>query len=98
MDVPERPMKKARPNGAVGFNYCRDPRRIAARVPGEKARYRAAQGTDLAQVFVDSSYVRFFSLPEVDRFARRSGFRVQANYLLPRNQYKRNYAVLERVS
>jgi len=83
--------------------YSRDvyilyPRRIAARVPREKARYKAAQGADLAQVFVDSSYVRFFSLPEVNRFARRSGFRVKANYLLPRNQYKRNYAVLERVS
>jgi len=69
-----------------------------ARAPKEQARYRAAMGGGLAEVYVDSSYVRFFSLPEIRRFAVRSGFRVIESYLLPRNGYKRNYTVLQRVS
>ena len=67
-------------------------------IPNETLRYRAAQGRRLAQVYVDYSYVRFFSLAEMRSFARRSGFKVIANFLLPRNKYKRNYAVLEKDS
>jgi SAM-dependent methyltransferase len=67
-------------------------------IPNEASRYKAAQRRDLAQVYVDYSYVRFFSLPEIRRLARRSGFRVVKNFLLPRNRYKRNYAVLQKAS
>jgi SAM-dependent methyltransferase len=83
--------------------YSRDayilyPKRIQPIVPNEPVRYRAIQGPNLVEVYVDCSYVRFFSIPEIRRFAIRSGFRVSANYQLPRNGYKRNYAVLERIS
>jgi SAM-dependent methyltransferase len=67
-------------------------------IPNETLRYKAAQDRRLDQVYVDYSYVRFFSLPEMRRLASRSAFRVIANFLLPRNKYKRNYAVLEKDS
>jgi SAM-dependent methyltransferase len=67
-------------------------------VPNELTRYRPVRSRNLAEVYVDCSYVRFFSIPEIRRFATRSGFRLIANYQLPRNGYKRNYAVLERIS
>ena len=83
--------------------YSRDvyvlyPKRSPPTVPDELRRYRAARRKDLAEVYVDCSYVRFFSMPEIRRFAIRSGFRLVANHQLPRNGYRRNYAVLERVT
>jgi hypothetical protein len=83
--------------------YSRDvyilyPKRVHPIVPNELARYRAVQSQNLVKVYVDCSYVRFFSIPEIRRLANRSGFRLIANYQLPRNGYKRNYAVLERIS
>jgi len=83
--------------------YSRDvyilyPKRKGPEVPSEVARYRTAQKTNLANVHVDCSYVRFFSKLELRRFAAGSGFRLRSNFILPRNGYKRNYAVFERVS
>jgi len=66
--------------------------------PDEAARYRRMRGTNLAKTYIDSSYVRFFSIPELRRFAAESGFRLIDNHVLPRNGYKRNYAVLARAS
>ncbi len=68
------------------------------RIPNEASRYKAAQPRDLAQIYVDYSYVRFFSLSEMRRFARRSGFRMVKNFLLPRSKYKRNYTVLQKIT
>jgi len=68
------------------------------RIPNEASRYQATQRRGLARIYVDYSYVRFFSLPEMRRFARRSGFRMVQNFLLPRSKYKRNYAVLEKLT
>jgi len=73
------------------------PRHSKSRIPNEKTRYRAAQSSDLPHVYADRSYVRFFSMPEVARFARRSGFRLADNFVLPRNRYKRSYAVLSKI-
>jgi SAM-dependent methyltransferase len=83
--------------------YSRDvyilyPKRTQPIVPNELMRYRSPRRRNLAEVYVDCSYVRFFSIPEIRRFAAGSGFRLIANYQLPRNGYKRNYAVLERTS
>jgi hypothetical protein len=66
-------------------------------LPNERSRYEAPRGKDLVRTYVDVSSVRFFSLPEIKNFARRSGFRVVANFALPRNKYKRTYAVLKKV-
>jgi len=74
------------------FAKCSRPR-----IPNEAARYGGASGSSSVRVYVDSSYVRFFSIPELRRFAARSGFRLVENHVLPRNGYKRNYAVLEKV-
>ena len=83
--------------------YSRDvyiiyPKRTQQLFPDEFTRYRAARSRNLAEVHADRSYVRFFSIPEIRRFATRSGFRLRTNDQLPRNGYKRNYAVLERIS
>jgi SAM-dependent methyltransferase len=78
--------------------YIIYPKRGQRGVPDEPSRYKAAHKQNLAEVYVDRSYVRFFSIPEIRGFATRSGFRLIANHQLPRNGYKRNYAVLERVS
>jgi SAM-dependent methyltransferase len=67
-------------------------------VPGERSRYQADKRTSHVQVYIDSSCVRFFSVSEIRDFARKSGFRVISNFVLPRNDYKRNYVVLERVN
>ena len=75
--------------------YILYPKRSRARVPNEVARY--GLGRSSAKVYVDSSYVRFFSIPELRRFAVRSGFQLIENHVLPRNGYKRNYAVLRKV-
>ena len=65
-------------------------------VPDETTRYETTQGMGRVRVYLDHSYVRFFSLHEIRRFAKRSGFKLMANFLLPRNKYKRDYAVLEK--
>jgi SAM-dependent methyltransferase len=65
--------------------------------PNERSRYEAPRGKDLVRTYVDVSFVRFFSMPEIRKFARRSGFRVVADFVLPRNRYKRTYAVLKKV-
>jgi SAM-dependent methyltransferase len=67
-------------------------------VPKEQTRYQTVRSDGLVEVFVDASYVRFFSLFELRKFASESGFRIIANHTLPRNGYTRDYAVLERVS
>jgi SAM-dependent methyltransferase len=64
-------------------------------LPNEKSRYRVAQGS-LNSVYVDRSCVRFFSIPEIRRLARKSGFKIIANFMLPRNKYRRSYIVLQR--
>ena len=66
--------------------------------PNERSRYRAVGRNAHVQIFVDRSCVRFFSIAEVRDFARRSKFRVLANLVLPRNKYRRNYAILEKVT
>jgi len=78
--------------------YTLFPESINPNVPAETARYRAVRNLSPAKVYVDCSYVRFFSVPELRQFALRAGFRMVANHVLPRNGYKRNYAVLERIS
>jgi len=82
--------------------YSRDVYLIYAKLlkptlPDESSRYKAAERKNQVQMYVDRSCVRFFSMSELRRFARQSGFRVIANFVLPRNKYKRNYAVLEKI-
>lgn len=67
-----------------------------SKLPNERSRYEAAKKNHV-QTYFDRSCVRFFSIPEIRDFARHSGFRVTGNFLLPRNEYKRNYTVLEKV-
>jgi len=78
--------------------YILYPKGNPPRPPNEVVRYRWVRDRNLAQIYADSSYVRFFSIPELRHFATESGFTLLANHILPRNGYKRNYAVLERVS
>jgi SAM-dependent methyltransferase len=66
--------------------------------PDERSRYQAAGRNAHVQIFVDRSCVRFFSMKEIRDFAQRSKFRLLANRKLPRNKYRRNYAVLEKVN
>jgi SAM-dependent methyltransferase len=66
--------------------------------PDERSRYRAVGRNAHVQIFVDRSCVRFFSMKEIRDFARQSKFRVLSNFVLPRNKYKRNYTVLEKVT
>lgn len=90
--------------GQVASNvlYSRDvyiiyPRLLKLTVPSERSRYQADNRTSRVQVFIDSSCVRFFSMSEIRSLARKSGFRVVANFALPRGKYKRNYVALEKV-
>jgi SAM-dependent methyltransferase len=78
--------------------YILYPHRNQTRSPDEAARYSRVRSSGLVQVYVDVSHVRFFSIPELRHFAVQSGFRLIENHVLPRNGYKRNYAVFERVS
>jgi len=78
--------------------YLIYPRSSKLTLPNERLRYEAPGKGNSVQTYVDSSYVRFFSLPEVRSFARDCGFEVTANRVLPRGKYKRNYAVLERTN
>jgi SAM-dependent methyltransferase len=61
--------------------------------PSEPSRYQAPKGTHV-QTFVDSSYVRFFSVSEIRDFGQHSGFKMIANFMIPRKKYRRHYAVL----
>jgi len=83
--------------------YSRDvyllfPKRKHAKPPDEVTRYRADPRPDSVKVYVDSSYVRFFSMPELRQFAKQAGFQLINNYVLPRNGYKRNYSVLKKLA
>ena len=64
--------------------------------PSERIRYEASKPSNDVQVYCDRSCVRFFSIPEIRKLARRSGFSMISNFVLPRMKYKRNYAVLQR--
>jgi SAM-dependent methyltransferase len=66
--------------------------------PKEVYRYRSIVSAKQPKVFVDNSFVRFFSLPEIRGFARRCGFREVLNRVLPRGRYRRNYVVLRKVT
>jgi len=61
--------------------------------PSEQSRYHAPKVTHV-QTYVYSSYVRFFSVSEIRQFAQHSGFKMIANFMIPRKKYKRHYAVL----
>lgn len=67
-------------------------------LPNERSRYETAKMSKHVQIYVDSSCVRFFSMSEIREFARHSGFRAIASFVLPRNKYKRNYVVLRKIS
>jgi len=71
--------------------------RNGARLPNESERYRPTRTRTPVKNYVDSSYVRFFSVTELRRFTAHSGFKLVANHVLPRNHYSRNYAVFARV-
>jgi hypothetical protein len=64
--------------------------------PNERSRYHAIKKNGNLKVYVDRSCVRFFSIEELREFARDSGFKLIANFVLPRNRYKRSYAVFKR--
>jgi SAM-dependent methyltransferase len=81
--------------------YSRDvyliyPKSFKEDQPDERLRYEAATDTHV-QMYVDRSCVRFFSMREIRNFARQSGFRVISNFVQPRQKYKRNYTVLEKI-
>ena len=83
--------------------YSRDvyilfPKRAKSKVPTERARYRAGLRAIPVKVYEDTSYVRFFSLAELRHLAKKSGFRLIENHMLPRNKYQRSYAVFEKMS
>lgn len=65
--------------------------------PNERSRYQLSRRRADAQLYVDNSYVRFFSMSEIRDFARDSRFRVIGNFVLPRKKYKRNYVVLKKI-
>jgi len=66
--------------------------------PKEADRYRFILSARQPKVFVDNSFVRFFSSVEIREFARRYGFREVLNRALPRGRYCRNYVVLRKVT
>lgn len=66
--------------------------------PNERSRYKAAGRSNHVQIYADRSWVRFFSMSEIRDFARHSKFRAIANFVLPRNKYKRNYAVFKKIT
>jgi SAM-dependent methyltransferase len=76
--------------------YILYPKHSEKPIPDEAERYKHQVGR--VRTYVDKSFVRFFSLPEIRQLARRSGFRLIASYKLPRNKYQRNYAVLRKLA
>jgi len=89
--------------GQVGSNvlssrdiYVIYPKHHEPELPNENSRYKAVnEGKDF-QIYVDHSFVRFFSLAEIRRFARVSGFKMVADLVLPGRHYKRSYATLKK--
>jgi SAM-dependent methyltransferase len=67
------------------------------RQPSEHTRYQSADSGHV-RVFLDKSCVRFFSVSEIREFASRSGFKMVANFQLPRNKYKRSYTALMKIA
>ena len=78
--------------------YIIYPKHFKITVPSERSRYQTDGRIKHLQVYIDSSSVRFFSILEIRDFARKSGYRVISNLVLPRNRYKRNYVVLKKVN
>ena len=78
--------------------YAIYPKNSGPIAPDETLRYKTAQGRGRIRVYLDCSYVRFFSMPEIRRLANRSSFSIAANYKLPRNAYQRNYVALRKDS
>jgi SAM-dependent methyltransferase len=76
--------------------YAIYPKKYGPMVPDETLRYKTSQGRGRVRVYLDHSYVRFFSISEIRRMAGRSGFKIVANYMSPRNAYQRNYVVLRK--
>jgi len=72
--------------------YPKNSRQI---VPDERSRYKAVRRSSVS-VHVDRSCVRFFSIPEVRRLARRFGFKAIAYFVLPRKKYRRSYVVFKK--
>jgi SAM-dependent methyltransferase len=66
-------------------------------LPNENSRYKTVRERKDVQIYTDHSFVRFFSLAEIRYLARVSGFKMVSNLVIPRRQYKRNYAVLKKV-
>jgi SAM-dependent methyltransferase len=69
-----------------------------SKLPDERSRYEVVKKSMQVQTYIDRSCVRFFSTSEIKDFAQRSGFKVIERFVLPRDRYKRTYAVLKRVS
>jgi len=65
-------------------------------LPNERTRYEASRHSNDVQVYCDTSCVRFFSIPEIRKLSRDSGFSMISNFVLPRKKYKRNYAILQK--
>ncbi len=78
--------------------YIVYPKKHSEKAPNEVRRYSGVKEGEEVQVYVDRSYVRFFSDAEIRRFARTSGFKVLASSTLPRGRYKRVYSTLKRTS
>jgi len=76
--------------------YIIYPKRQDSKSPDESSRYKAVGKGGEVQIYRDHSYVRFFSPTEIRCVARDSGFSVVSNLVLPRRQYKRNYAILRK--
>jgi SAM-dependent methyltransferase len=71
---------------------------VGVESPKEAQRYRSIVSAKQPQVFVDNSFVRFFSVREIGGFARRCGFREVLSRVLPRGRFHRNYVVLRKVA
>jgi SAM-dependent methyltransferase len=78
--------------------YAIYPKNKGPMIPDETLRYETARGKGQVRVYLDCSYVRFFSMHEIRRLAAQSGFTIAANYMLPRNTYRRNYVALKKTA
>jgi SAM-dependent methyltransferase len=65
-------------------------------LPSEKTRYDLSKHLLDVRVYCDTSCVRFFSIPEIRKFAQKSNFKLVSNFALPRKKYTRSYAVLQK--
>ncbi len=65
--------------------------------PVESRRYeRVSENDGSIQTYIDHSFVRFFSRPEIREMAFRSKFKVKEIRRLPRTKYTREYVILEK--